>query len=168
MGKIILIAQCWLRLGQHFEAEFWSRFWGWGLVEIQKLNFDQGRCKKLCHDPKAVTLMKALNPWVHFSFGTVYAEVWPRFQNCNYVHNLQPYWNTYWLKNLTLDPNVLVVLRSIFVRKKNYFFFFSKDGFPWTTPPQRQMFTRHPVHIFPATSRICYFVLEGLVCSRGI
>ena len=65
--------------------------------------------------------MKALNPWVHFSFGTVYAEVWPRFQNCNYVNNLQPYWNTYWLKNLTLDPNVLVVLRRIFVRKKLFF-----------------------------------------------
>ena len=50
-----------LRFGQAFEAEVWLGFWGWVLINLWFLiNF--------WYELKAVSLMRALNPWVRFAF----------------------------------------------------------------------------------------------------
>ena len=42
------------------------------MVEILKLNFGRDFCKKItCDDVIGVTVMRALNPWVRYSFGNV-------------------------------------------------------------------------------------------------
>ena len=61
-----------LNFGRDVDAEDWCRSWGWNLVYILKLNFGRELCKKLtCDDLIGVTVMRALNPWVHCSLGNV-------------------------------------------------------------------------------------------------
>ena len=55
-----------LKFRRDFEAEVWSVFCCWCLVEILKLTFDQYLFKIR---PKQVTLVKTLNPWVRCAFG---------------------------------------------------------------------------------------------------
>ena len=50
--------QRWLKFGRYFGAEFWSRFWGWILIN-------------LWYDLKPVTLVRALNPWAHCAFDNI-------------------------------------------------------------------------------------------------
>ena len=59
--SIFLVKTLRLRFGQAFEAEVWLGFWGWVLINLWFLiNF--------WYELKAVSLMRALNPWVRFAF----------------------------------------------------------------------------------------------------
>ena len=57
-----------VNFGHNFEAEVWWRLWGWNLVEIFRLNFDQLMTEK--------QLWRVLKPWVHSALGNV----------CHYYH----------------------------------------------------------------------------------
>ena len=62
-----LVEILWLKIGQHFELKVWSRLGSWSLVEIQKLNFGQFvTCE-------AVILVKARHPGLFCcGFGFLY------------------------------------------------------------------------------------------------
>ena len=68
-------------------ADDWLRFWGWWLVEIRKMKFDQDLCKNLQYDLKKLFWKTELKPRVRCAFGNVSFLVYR--QNAHKPQSLQ-------------------------------------------------------------------------------